>query len=128
MPEILSDVCSVSLSLGENMISQFCFKAVPINITRWELAIDFLVLKMVDYDVILGMDKLSKYNTTIVCKKKKGGLLISWRRYILVQGHIKREEIDGNFSNEGIEDVSKRMCWLFDKCNGHNQENETRTN
>ena len=26
---------------------------------------------MVDYDVILGMDWLSKYNTTIFCRRKK---------------------------------------------------------
>ena len=30
-----------------------------------------MVLEMVDYDVILGMDGLSKYNATIYCRRKK---------------------------------------------------------
>ena len=36
-----------------------------------ELSADLVLIRMVDYDVILGMDFLGKYNATIECKKKK---------------------------------------------------------
>ena len=39
-------------------------------ITERELSIDLVILDMVDYDVILGMDFLSKYGATIDCKAK----------------------------------------------------------
>lgn len=35
-----------------------------------ELYADLIILEMYDYEVILGMDWLSKYNATINCKKK----------------------------------------------------------
>ena len=35
------------------------------------MSVDLIVLEMVDYDVILGMDWLSKYNATIFCRRKK---------------------------------------------------------
>ena len=59
VPEILSDVCSVSLPSGENIVLWFCFKAIPIKITGCNLAADLLVLEMIDYDVMLGIDWLS---------------------------------------------------------------------
>ena len=36
-----------------------------------ELFVDLIILEMHDYDVILGMDFLGKYNATIVCRSKK---------------------------------------------------------
>ena len=36
-----------------------------------ELLGDLIILEMVDYDVILGMDWLSKCNATIFCRRKK---------------------------------------------------------
>ena len=41
------------------------------KVTGRELPVDLIVLEMVDYDVILGMDWLSKYNATIFCRRKK---------------------------------------------------------
>ena len=35
------------------------------------MLVDLVVLDMVDYDVILGMDWLSKYNASIFCRRKK---------------------------------------------------------
>ena len=35
------------------------------------MPVDLIVLEMVDYDVILGMDWLSKYNAIIYCRRKK---------------------------------------------------------
>ena len=68
---LLDEVCVVSLPSGENLTSRFSFKEVPIKVTGRELPVDLIVLEMVDYDVILGMDWLSKYNATIFCRRKK---------------------------------------------------------
>ena len=68
---LLGEVCVVSLPSGETLTSRFSFKEVPIKVARRELPVDLTVLKMVDYDVILGMDCLSKYNATILCRRKK---------------------------------------------------------
>ena len=53
------------------MTSRFGFNVIPIKIAGRELPVDLMVLEMVDYDVILGMDWLSKYNATIFCRRKK---------------------------------------------------------
>lgn len=37
----------------------------------WELVVDLIVFNMLDFDVILGIDFLSKYGAEISCKKKK---------------------------------------------------------
>ena len=47
------------------------FKEVPIKVTGREFPVDLIVLETVDYDVILGIDWLSKYNATIFCRRKK---------------------------------------------------------
>ena len=72
--EFLEDMCNVSLLSGEKLIARFCFKVILIKIAGQELLVDLLVLEMVDYDVILGMDWLSRYNATIFCKKEKGSI------------------------------------------------------
>ena len=64
VPDLLDEICVVSLPSEENLTSQFGFKAVPVKITIRELPVDLMVLEMVDYDLILDMDWLSKYNTT----------------------------------------------------------------
>ena len=70
MPDLLNEMCIVSLPSGENLTSQFGFKAISVKIAKRELLVDLMVLEMVDYDLILGMDWLSKYNATIFCRRK----------------------------------------------------------
>ena len=72
--ELLNKVCVVSLPSSENLTSQFSCKAIHVKIAGRELLVDLIVLEMVDYDVILGMEWLSKYNATIFCKWKKWGV------------------------------------------------------
>ena len=67
---LLDEVCIVSLPSGENLTSRFSFNDVPLKVAGRELLVDLIVLEMVDYDVILGMDWLSKYNATIFCRRK----------------------------------------------------------
>ena len=70
VPDLLDEMCIVSLPSGENLTSRFGFKVVLVKIAGRELPVDFMVLEMVDYDLILGMDWLSKYNATISCRRK----------------------------------------------------------
>ena len=70
VPDLLDEMCIVSLPSGENLTSQFSFKVVLIKVAGRELSVDLIVLE-IDYDVILGMDWLSKYNATIFCRRKK---------------------------------------------------------
>ena len=67
---LLNDMCNISLPFGEKLTSLFIFKVVPINLAGRELPVDLIVLEMINYNVILGMDWLSKHNTIIFCKKK----------------------------------------------------------
>ena len=69
-PILFDEVCVVSLPSRENLTSQFSFKEVPIKVAERELPVDLIVLEMEDYDVKLGMDWLSKYNATIICRRK----------------------------------------------------------
>ncbi|XP_062102975.1 uncharacterized protein LOC133813966 [Humulus lupulus] len=61
--EKLSEWFSTMLPSGEILYSS-------IYIDGRELYVDQVVLEMHDYDVILGMDWLSKYNATIDCRRK----------------------------------------------------------
>ena len=70
-PTLLDEACIVSLPSGENLTSIFVFKEVPVRLVGRELPVDLIVLDMVDYDVILGMDWWSRYNAAIFCRRKK---------------------------------------------------------
>ena len=52
------------------MLSSYWLRAVPVVVSEREMSVDLVVLNMIDYDVILGMDFLSKYRATIDCKAK----------------------------------------------------------
>ncbi|XP_062086532.1 uncharacterized protein LOC133792641 [Humulus lupulus] len=65
--EKLSEVFSTMLPSGEILYSTHWLRGVPICIDGRELYADLIMLEMHDYEVILGMDWLSKYNVTIDC-------------------------------------------------------------
>ena len=69
--DLLDEMCIISLPSRENLTSRFSFKAIPVKVAGRELPVDLIVLDMVDYNVILGMDWLSKYNASIFCRRKK---------------------------------------------------------
>ena len=52
------------------MLSNYWLRVVPIVISERELSADLVILDMIDYNVILGMDFLSKYEATIDCKAR----------------------------------------------------------
>ena len=55
------------------MLSRYWLRAVPVVISERELCADLVMLDMTDYDVILGMNFLSKYGAMIDCKAKAVG-------------------------------------------------------
>ena len=57
-------------SSSDVMLSNYWLRDVPVVISERELSADLVILDMIDYDVILGMDFLSKYEATIDCKAK----------------------------------------------------------
>ncbi|KAL5583195.1 hypothetical protein UlMin_015637 [Ulmus minor] len=60
-----------SLPSGEFLLSVYWLRTVPIILSERELYVDLIVLDMYDYDVILGMDFLAKYNATIECRLRR---------------------------------------------------------
>ena len=58
------------LPTGDIMLSNYWLRIVLVVIFERELSIDLVVLDMVNYDVILGMNFLSKYKATIDCKAR----------------------------------------------------------
>ena len=87
---LLDEVCFVSLLLGKNLTSRFSFKDVPVKVARRELSVDLMVLEMVDYAVILGLDWLSKYNATIFCRKKKRCSNPLKERCLSIKAHLEK--------------------------------------
>ncbi|XP_062104277.1 uncharacterized protein LOC133815455 [Humulus lupulus] len=73
LSEKMSEVFSTMLPSREILYSTHWFGGgggVSICIDGRELYADIIMLEMHDYEVILGMDWLSKYNVTIDCRKK----------------------------------------------------------
>ncbi|MCO6516861.1 MAG: reverse transcriptase family protein, partial [Snodgrassella sp.] len=55
---------------GDWLVSQRWVRALPVEIEGRVLTVDLIELAMEEYDMILGMDWLSKYGATIDCKRK----------------------------------------------------------
>ena len=66
----MSTPFGATLPSGEVMYSDKILRACPIVVDDRELIADLIVLDMNDYEIILGMDWLSKYFAKIDCKKK----------------------------------------------------------
>ncbi|KAL5555986.1 hypothetical protein UlMin_038222 [Ulmus minor] len=71
--ECIGQAFRTVLPSGDIMLSSYWLRAVPVVISERELSADLVMLDMTDYDVILGMDFLSKYGAMIDCKAKAVG-------------------------------------------------------
>ncbi|TYK11960.1 ty3-gypsy retrotransposon protein [Cucumis melo var. makuwa] len=69
--ESLHHVLSVSTPSGENMLSKEKVKACQIEIAGHVIEVTLLVLDMLDFDVILGMDWLVANHASIDCSRKE---------------------------------------------------------
>ncbi|KAL5556781.1 hypothetical protein UlMin_039017 [Ulmus minor] len=69
--EVITRTFRMSLPSGDVLVSTHWLRAIPIQMSDRELYVDLIILNMYDYDVILGMDFLSKYNATIECRYRR---------------------------------------------------------
>ncbi|XP_073120087.1 uncharacterized protein [Henckelia pumila] len=67
--ESISKFC-VSLPSGEELESSSVVRNCKVQMQSLVFCADFIVLKMVDFDVIFGMDWLSRHEAIIDCKRK----------------------------------------------------------
>ncbi|XP_020257786.1 uncharacterized protein LOC109834218 [Asparagus officinalis] len=73
----LDEPLSVSTPLGEvSLLESVCRRCV-ISLDESEFIIDLFVLRMLDFDIILGMDRLSSYHVSIDCFAKTVSLWAS---------------------------------------------------
>ncbi|XP_062114122.1 uncharacterized protein LOC133825154 [Humulus lupulus] len=70
-PKHVSNVCGVSLPLKEDIIVRSWVKVVLVWVEGRELTVDLLVLYLHEYNVILGMDWLTKYGAVVNFKRRK---------------------------------------------------------
>ncbi|KAL5573335.1 hypothetical protein UlMin_022932 [Ulmus minor] len=71
MKEVFARTFRMSLPSGDVLVSTQWLRAIPVLVANRELYVDLIILNMCDYDVILGMDFLSKYNATIECRYRR---------------------------------------------------------
>ena len=67
----ISQTFRTSLPSGDVLVSTHWLHAVLVRVANKELYVDLIILDMYDYEIILGMDFLTKYNATIKCRKKR---------------------------------------------------------
>ncbi|XP_073133837.1 uncharacterized protein [Henckelia pumila] len=61
---------SISLPSGEELSSDLIIRGCSVQMQSHELLADLIILNMFDFDVIFGMDWLSRYEATIDCKRR----------------------------------------------------------
>ncbi|KAL5552945.1 hypothetical protein UlMin_040346 [Ulmus minor] len=86
----IEGVFTTMLPSGAVMLSNKWLRDMPIIVDDRELNVNLVVLEMHDYDVILGMDWLSKYNAKIDCHKKRVSFELTKGQKFAFQGEKKR--------------------------------------
>ena len=71
IPDIINRSFNVMVSSGEILNSGRLVKACEVSISGNTLHVDLIIIKIHDYDVILGMNWLSKHYAKIDCKKNE---------------------------------------------------------
>ncbi|XP_073126443.1 uncharacterized protein [Henckelia pumila] len=61
---------SISLPSGEELSSDLIIRGYSVQMQSHELLADLIILNMSDFDMIFGMDWLSRYEATIDCKRR----------------------------------------------------------
>lgn len=68
--DVLSQGFTTTLSFEEVMMSTHWLRTVLMRIIDRELYSNLIVLKIYDYDLILSINFMGKYNTCIVCRRR----------------------------------------------------------
>ncbi|KAL5550352.1 hypothetical protein UlMin_000528 [Ulmus minor] len=69
--ELITRTFRTSLPSGDVLVSTHWLRVIPVLVSNRELYVDLIMLDLHDYDIILGMDFLSKYNATIECRHRR---------------------------------------------------------
>ncbi|KAL5579180.1 hypothetical protein UlMin_011622 [Ulmus minor] len=69
--ESIARTFRTSLPSGDVLVSTHWLRAIPVLVSNRELYVDLIMLNLHDYDVILGMNFLSKYNAMIKCRHRR---------------------------------------------------------
>ena len=70
-PQLLDGAVVVSLPTGDSIVAETVYKSSKISIESQEFMADLIVLAISEFDVILGMDWLSKYRASVDCFRKE---------------------------------------------------------
>ena len=80
----------VSIPNGDTMISERIVSGNRLVIHNKDLLVDLIVLGIRDFDIVLGMDWLSKHRATLDCYKKEVKLVLPKEPSVIFRG-IRRE-------------------------------------
>ena len=80
----------VSVPNGDTMISERIIPGSRLVIQNKDFSVDFIVLGLHDFDIVLGMDLLSKHRATLDCYKKEVRLVRPEEPDVIFRG-IRRE-------------------------------------
>ena len=69
-PVLLDHPFHVSTPVGDSLLVEYVFKSYLITVDGRETVADLIVLDMLDFDVILGMDWLASCHATLDCHAK----------------------------------------------------------
>ena len=71
-PEVISDsVMCVSIPFGcESLLTRIC-RSVDVLLEDVHMSIDMLVMPITDYDIVLGLNWLTKYEVVLDCPRMK---------------------------------------------------------
>lgn len=70
VPDTIEISYSIMIPLGDTTQTNLVLRGCVVPIEGRELYVDLIVFGVNDYNVVLGMDWLSKYGATIDCPKK----------------------------------------------------------
>ncbi|KAA0065937.1 ty3-gypsy retrotransposon protein [Cucumis melo var. makuwa] len=101
--EPLHHVLSVSTPSGECMLSKEKVKACQIEIAGHVIEVTLLVLDMLDFDVILGMDWLAANHASIDCSRKEVAFNPpSMGTWSILASMVDTREVDVSLSSEPV--------------------------
>ncbi|XP_070057715.1 uncharacterized protein [Nicotiana tomentosiformis] len=69
-PELLNDLFLVATTVGESLLAEYVYRAYQIRVEGRDTPADLIVLDMIDFDVLMGMDWLSSCYAIVDCHAK----------------------------------------------------------
>ncbi|XP_070026351.1 uncharacterized protein [Nicotiana sylvestris] len=69
-PELLNDPFLDATPIGESLLVEYVYRACQIRVKGRDTLADLIVLDMIDFDMLMGMDWLSSYYAIVDCYAK----------------------------------------------------------